>query len=107
MFWGWGGEDDNMYQRILFHNLTATRTFTKNTSYVSIMRYRTLYHPKAKPNTESIALINEGNIRFKTDGLTDLKYIKKKIEFKPLHTHIFVDIQQNFFIKQINSPKNL
>jgi hypothetical protein len=65
-----------------------------HTSSVSIVRYRTLYHKKAKPNTEWLAMINEGKTRFKTDGLTDLKYKKKKIRLKPLYTHISVDIKK-------------
>ncbi len=94
VFWGWGGEDDNLYQRILFHNLTVTRTFENDSSLIPLMRYRTLFHKKAKPNPEWIALIDEGKIRFKFDGLNDLKYRKLYLKFEPLYTHISVDIQQ-------------
>jgi hypothetical protein len=94
IFWGWGGEDDNLYQRIVFHNLTATRTFGTEPQNVPIMRYRTLYHKKEEPNQELMALINEGKNIFQLDGLTSLRYRKLHLQFKPLFTHIFVHIQQ-------------
>jgi hypothetical protein len=94
VFWGWGGEDDDLYQRILFHNLTATRPFSTEPQHVHMMRYRTLFHNKAKPNKEFMALINQGKTRFHVDGLTDLRYRKLHMHFKPLFTHISVNIQQ-------------
>jgi hypothetical protein len=95
VFWGWGGEDDNLYQRILYKNLTATRTFDTEPHLIPLMRYRTLYHKKAKPNPEWIALINEGKSRFQCDGLIDLRYKKLDLKFKLFYTHISVDIQQS------------
>jgi hypothetical protein len=94
IFWGWGGEDDNLYQRIVFHNLTATRTFETEPQNVPLMRYRTLYHKKEEPNQELMALINEGKDLFQLDGLINLRYRKLHFQLKPLFTHIFVHIQQ-------------
>lgn len=43
-FWGWGGEDDDMSNRLKFHNLHISRY------PVSIARYTMLTHHKAKAN---------------------------------------------------------
>jgi hypothetical protein len=94
-FWGWGGEDDNLYQRILFHNLTVSRPFDNEQSFLHLMRYRTLYHKAAQPNPEWISLINQGKYQFQSDGLSNLRYKKLYLKFKPLFTHVFVNVQQH------------
>jgi hypothetical protein len=38
-------------------------------------------------------VIREGPGRFKTDGLVDLRYKRLYLQFKPLYTHVLVDIQ--------------
>lgn len=43
-FWGWGGEDDDMSNRVSFHNLHISRY------PVNIARYTMLTHQKAKAN---------------------------------------------------------
>lgn len=93
VYWGWGGEDDDLYQRIIFHNLTATRSFDEKNSQVHLMRYRSLYHRQAKPNPQSKSLIEESRKRFFSDGLINLIYRKVGVRFKPFYTHIVVDIQ--------------
>ena len=44
MFWGWGGEDDDMSKRIRFHNLKITRY------RADIARYTMLKHKQEKAN---------------------------------------------------------
>ena len=41
-FWGWGGEDDDMYKRVIKNGLKITRYITV------IARYTTIEHKKAK-----------------------------------------------------------
>ena len=43
-FWGWGGEDDDMANRIKFHG------FRINRYPANISRYTMLIHDKQKPN---------------------------------------------------------
>lgn len=44
MFWGWGGEDDDMSNRISYHNLHISRY------PITIARYTMLGHEKEKPS---------------------------------------------------------
>lgn len=43
-FWGWGGEDDDMSNRISYHNLHISRY------PLTIARYTMLTHKKDKPS---------------------------------------------------------
>ncbi|KAI9559313.1 hypothetical protein GHT06_016102 [Daphnia sinensis] len=92
-FWGWGGEDDQLYQRVKFHNLTVARAYAGQPSLVRLVRYKTLSHKKAKPNPGRKLVLKEGSVRFQSDGLKDLRYKRLSFERKPLYTHIVVDIQ--------------
>lgn len=90
-FWGWGGEDDQLYQRTRSANLNVTRAFDGNVSQV--VHYKTLSHRKATPNPDRMLVLKKGWTNFKTDGLVDLRYTRLELKLKPLYTHIVVDIQ--------------
>ncbi|XP_063974288.1 beta-1,4-N-acetylgalactosaminyltransferase bre-4-like [Diachasmimorpha longicaudata] len=84
VFWGWGGEDDDMANRIKSQNLHISR-YPAN-----IARYKMLLHKREKANPRRYEVLKTGKNRFPTDGLTDLKYqlIEKK---KPkLYTWLLV-----------------
>ncbi len=90
-FWGWGGEDDMLYRRVMAENLTVTRAFDGQAT--PIAHYKTLSHKKATPNPDRMKVIEKGLARFKMDGLSDLQYERISLELKPLYTHILVDIK--------------
>lgn len=92
-FWGWGAEDDQLYLRVKFHNMTVARAYEGQPSLVRLVRYKTLSHKKAVPNPERKLVLKEGSARYKIDGLNDLRYKRIYFELKPLYTHIIVDIQ--------------
>jgi hypothetical protein len=74
-------------------NLNVTRAFDEQPSLIHLARYKTLSHKKASPNPDRMQVIKEGSSRFKTDGLVDLRYKRLYLQFKPLYTHVLVDIQ--------------
>jgi hypothetical protein len=94
-FWGWGGEDDQLYQRVKLQNLNVTRAFDEQQQppLIHLARYKTLSHKKATPNPDRMQVIRAGPGRFKTDGLVDLRYKRLDFQFKPLYTAVLVDIQ--------------
>ncbi|KAA0197832.1 hypothetical protein HAZT_HAZT011494 [Hyalella azteca] len=49
-FWGWGGEDDDMANRIKYHGLSISR------NPANISRYTMIRHYKDKPNPLRFAL---------------------------------------------------
>jgi hypothetical protein len=93
-FWGWGSEDDDLYRRVVHHNLTVTRMFENQPSFANIVRYRMIDHRKAQSNPDRDLLYDKVRNRLKMDGLVNLRYRKLNLQFKPLYTHILVDIKK-------------
>ena len=87
-YWGWGAEDDDLYQRVKSRNLTVTYHEPQSEA-----RYTMLYHKEAAKNPKRIQMLISSFNRFKTDGLADLQYRRLDLQLKPLYTYIFVDIQ--------------
>ncbi|XP_062572940.1 beta-1,4-N-acetylgalactosaminyltransferase bre-4-like [Saccostrea cucullata] len=86
VFINWGGEDDDMSYRITANGLKIYRFQN------SISRYKMLRHPQAVVNTARFTLLEESFGRYKTDGLSSLRYVGVKItEFK-LFTKISVSL---------------
>lgn len=86
IFWGWGGEDDDLYYRTKAHNLSITRYPPE------VACYHSLSHAIQKVNPHRYKLLETGSIRFKTDGLNSLNYEIKLLKKLPLYTHILVDV---------------
>lgn len=86
MFYGWGGEDDDMYNRVQNGGYRVCRY----QSYVS--RYIMLTHNKETPNENRITILRNGPKRFKTDGVNSVTYQLIKYENLPLYTRILVNI---------------
>ncbi|XP_043274638.1 beta-1,4-N-acetylgalactosaminyltransferase bre-4-like [Venturia canescens] len=78
VFWGWGGEDDDMANRIKARGLHISR-YPAN-----IARYRMMTHKKEKANPRRYEFLKSGKKRFSTDGLSNLQYElvdKQKLKF--------------------------
>ena len=86
MFWGWGGEDDDMSNRLRQKKLYISR-YPAN-----IARYRMLRHSKDKANPDRFKYLYSGAKRMAKDGYNSLKYKPVKIEYKRLYTWILVDL---------------
>ncbi|XP_067122871.1 beta-1,4-N-acetylgalactosaminyltransferase bre-4-like [Centruroides vittatus] len=85
-YWGWGGEDDDMSNRIRYRGLQITRYSSK------IARYKMLKHKKDEPNPDRYNKLYRGKYRYKTDGLSNLKYKRLEIILKKLYTWVLVEI---------------
>lgn len=85
-FFGWGGEDDDFYNRVTKNGSTICRFEP------SISRYTMLKHKKEKPNEDRYYYLQTGIRRFVTDGLNSLKYNVQKIDLLPLYTRVLVDL---------------
>jgi len=88
MFWGWGAEDDDMYNRIVGNGLNVTRP------PLAIARYNMIRHTKreAIPWKKRSKLLYSGPERMKFDGLNSLSYKLVFIHKHPLYTHIMVNV---------------
>ncbi|KAJ8968497.1 hypothetical protein NQ317_014669 [Molorchus minor] len=86
-FWGWGGEDDDMSNRIRYHHLFISRY------PLTIARYTMLTHKKDKPSPNRYDILKKGQKRFNKDGLNSLKYDLLQKKQKLLYTWILVGIE--------------
>ncbi|KAK8405096.1 hypothetical protein O3P69_001586 [Scylla paramamosain] len=83
-FWGWGGEDDDLFNRVRHHGLNVTRYPSE------VARYTMLSHKKEKPSPDRYTNLRLGKRRFKKDGLNSVKYQILKTERRRLFTLLFV-----------------
>lgn len=86
LFWGWGGEDDDMANRLRLKKQFISR-YPAN-----IARYKMLKHGKEKANPERFKYLYSGAKRVGRDGLNSLKYKVSDLVLKKLYTWILVDL---------------
>ena len=110
-FWGWGGEDDDLRNRIIKSGMRPT-IGDRNVS-----RYSTIRHePEEKnPNREKVLregigrlenktfLLLEDQIifRFETDGLNSLNYKIHSISYHNLYTNVSVELNKTEMFYQL------
>ncbi|XP_068229189.1 beta-1,4-N-acetylgalactosaminyltransferase bre-4-like [Palaemon carinicauda] len=88
-FWGWGGEDDDMGNRVKFHGLFITRYPHE------IGRYTMLKHKKEKPSGTRFTSLTNGTSRYLTDGINSVKYDILDVQLRPLYTWISVNFTRS------------
>ncbi|XP_076626299.1 beta-1,4-N-acetylgalactosaminyltransferase bre-4 [Colletes latitarsis] len=86
VFWGWGGEDDDMANRIKAHGLHISR-YPAN-----VARYKMLTHKKEKANPKRYEYLKTGKKRFSTDGLSNLQYELVDKQKPKLYTWLLVKL---------------
>ncbi|XP_068736891.1 beta-1,4-galactosyltransferase 4-like [Montipora capricornis] len=87
-FWGWGGEDDDLYIRITKKQLSLTRPAQM------IGRYTMLHHVHNEndPNPQRYNELAQSSALIDEDGLSTLKYIISDYQERPLYTIISVSL---------------
>lgn len=102
-FFGWGGEDDDIYARI------RAKGFSISRYPIKIARYTMIRHKKDTPNPQRYNIMKGGTARMHLDGLNDLKYHVLKVTRAKLYTRIIVDINQTEVMasakKQVMQPQ--
>lgn len=86
LFWGWGGEDDDMSNRLRQKKLYISR-YPAN-----VARYKMLKHNKDKANPERFKFLYSGAKRMAKDGLSSLKYQMVDKQERKLYTYILVNL---------------
>ncbi|XP_076161129.1 beta-1,4-N-acetylgalactosaminyltransferase bre-4 [Ptiloglossa arizonensis] len=86
VFWGWGGEDDDMANRIKAHGLHISR-YPAN-----VARYKMLTHKKEKANPKRYEYLKTGKKRFGSDGLSNLQYELIDKQKPKLYTWLLVKL---------------
>ncbi|XP_026321615.1 beta-1,4-N-acetylgalactosaminyltransferase bre-4-like [Hyposmocoma kahamanoa] len=86
LFWGRGGEDDDMFWRLRFTGTTVVR-YDKR-----IAKYWSLPHNSEPKNERRFEILKTIRDRWKHEGLSSVKYRLMGTTFRHLFTHIVVDI---------------
>lgn len=85
LFYGWGGEDDDFYRRLVNKNYKIIRF---NPRYA---QYTMLKHAKESPNPDRVQYLKNGFLRYETDGLNSLVYREIGTSKNKLYTNIQVE----------------
>lgn len=84
-FSGWGGEDDDFYERLKAKNIEICR-FDPEFNYYTMLR-----HEREVPSENRVAFLLNGSLRYNTDGLNSLAFKEKEIKLHKLFTHILAE----------------
>uniref|UniRef100_A0A8C3JPM6 Beta-1,4-galactosyltransferase n=1 Tax=Calidris pygmaea TaxID=425635 RepID=A0A8C3JPM6_9CHAR len=88
-YWGWGGEDDDIYNRLVFKGMGISRPDAV------IGKCRMIRHSrdrKNEPNPERFDRIAHTRETMSSDGLNTLSYKVLRTDKYPLYTKITVDV---------------
>lgn len=81
-FSGWGGEDDDFYERIMAKNFEICRFGPDHSQYTM------LKHDQEPPSENRLAFLRNGSLRYNIDGLNSLIYKEKEVKLHKLFTHV-------------------
>uniref|UniRef100_A0A8C9FBF9 Beta-1,4-galactosyltransferase n=1 Tax=Pavo cristatus TaxID=9049 RepID=A0A8C9FBF9_PAVCR len=88
-YWGWGGEDDDIFNRISLNGMKVSRPD------IRIGRYRMIKHERDKhnePNPQRFTKIQNTKMTMKRDGISSLQYRLVEVSRQPMYTNITVEI---------------
>uniref|UniRef100_A0A4W5KIN9 Beta-1,4-galactosyltransferase n=1 Tax=Hucho hucho TaxID=62062 RepID=A0A4W5KIN9_9TELE len=88
-YWGWGGEDDDIFNRVSSREMSISRPDSE------VGKCRMIRHERDKlndPNPQRFDRIQRTRLTMDTDGINSLKYEVIKVEKDPLFTKITVDV---------------
>ncbi|KAM3592939.1 uncharacterized protein V6R79_002109 [Siganus canaliculatus] len=88
-YWGWGGEDDDVYKRIIFRGFSISRPDLAMGKYKMIRHTRDRHN---EPNPHNPDKLGKTQWEMEKDGINSLKYTVKEITKNLLFTFITVDI---------------
>lgn len=89
-YWGWGGEDDDIYSRIIYSGMQVSRPDSVTGKYKMVKHQRDLHN---EPNPKNPDKLGQTRRDMKTDGINSLQYSVKETVKHKLYTYITVDIQ--------------
>ncbi|XP_054479390.1 beta-1,4-galactosyltransferase 1-like [Anoplopoma fimbria] len=89
-YWGWGGEDDDIYKRIIFRGMSISRPNSLMGKYRMIKHKRDLHN---EANPKNPGKLSQTKSTMDKDGINSLKYTVKEIKKDILFTFINVDIE--------------
>uniref|UniRef100_A0A3Q2NVG6 Beta-1,4-galactosyltransferase n=1 Tax=Fundulus heteroclitus TaxID=8078 RepID=A0A3Q2NVG6_FUNHE len=89
-YWGWGGEDDDIYRRIVFHGMSVSRPDGVTGKYKMVRHQRDKHN---EPNPKNPDKLKKTQQTMDKDGLNSLSYKVVEVVKDVLFTFITVDIE--------------
>lgn len=89
MYWGWGGEDDDMFNRVF------SRGYTIHRPPFHLARYKMTFHHRDKGNRMNLMryeILSHSVNRIQEDGLNNVKYSIVDITPNQVYTNITADV---------------
>jgi len=88
LFWGWGGEDDDLAKRLTSQHYIIERLDP------NVDRYTMLSHAKEEPanHNEVFRLLKKSKRRWPMDGFKQKAWTVISVEKRPLYYHLLVDV---------------
>ncbi|XP_065656640.1 beta-1,4-N-acetylgalactosaminyltransferase bre-4 [Hydra vulgaris] len=94
LFWGWGGEDDDLYRRIVTMGYKLTRPSLLTGRY-TMVKFNHFQSSQADPNRMN--LLKNSDERMTVDGLNTLKYTLKEVDQQPLVTFVRITMSKSMY----------
>lgn len=91
LYFGWGGEDDDIVYRIFGTDQHFSRPRHQIGGYVAMEHSKDSANP---PNPHRINLVKKAVERMPLDGVKNVQYTRLALEFKPLYTWVFVAVKE-------------
>ncbi|KAK6324888.1 hypothetical protein J4Q44_G00042300 [Coregonus suidteri] len=88
-YWGWGGEDDDIFKRVSSRGMSISRPDGEVGKCRMIRHERDILND---PNPQRFDRIQRTSMTMNTDGVNSLKYEVVKVEKDALFTKITVDV---------------
>ncbi|XP_049421284.1 beta-1,4-galactosyltransferase 2-like isoform X2 [Epinephelus fuscoguttatus] len=88
-YWGWGGEDDDIYRRIIYSGMSISRPDPEVGRYKMLRHKRDLHN---EPNPRNPNKLRHTYLTMNEDGINSLNYTVKEIVKDKLYTYITVDV---------------
>lgn len=89
LYWGWGGEDDDLFQRVVMRGYNVIRPSPRTARYKMIKHKQNIDTAIDRFN---LLKFTKRNAKF--DGLSTLKYTLEQVRIIPLYTHLIATIHQ-------------
>ncbi|XP_052777499.1 beta-1,4-galactosyltransferase 4-like [Mya arenaria] len=100
LYFGWGGEDDDMVMRIFTAGLHISRPKALIGGFWALEHEHDAGNPK---NPHRFTLVNSAPERMKSDGLRSVAYKRLALEFKPLYTWVYIGVKEAQVMEKFES----
>ena len=102
LFFGWGGEDDDLYKRMEASSMIIERPPVHTGTYLALPHKMDSSNP---PNPYRDVLMSQSALRKDRDGITSVQFSRKALEFRTLYTWMLIDCTESEVIQNVGHGK--